>query len=237
VLCRGFLVFILCFGFGIDSLSQSILTIDSLKDNKEGIAIDNFKSWTKNNGVLYFCSNDYSLSQYKKQLEFFEISKIDTVNPPYLKLLLFNEYDQISKNPFLINSGFKDSTISQIECFVICTKKENVDRAIKIYEQNFFIKDSFENEGIYQIAIRGICPRDLTFSISVYYDLIYEIFNPHYSMEERLLFQEDKINQLLQEIEQLKDSILKLEKNQNESIEDIIDRIEYLESTKKRSNG
>jgi hypothetical protein len=213
-----------------------MLTIDSLQKNEIGISSSNLKAWTKNNGVVFFCTRDYSIQEYKKQLEFFETSKIDSTTPPYLYFILFNEYDQISKNPFLINSGIGDSIITQIECYLVCSNKKNVDRAMRIFAENYTLLNQIEGENIFHIGIKGSCPKDLTYSISLFYDLIYEIFNPQYSSEEKLELQGESIKLLTKEVERLKAQIKELEEEMQKSSETFDNRLKKLENPKKKGN-
>ena len=234
---RTFLLFLFSLVLSKPVIAQKVWIIDSILNNESGISIDKIKSWTKNNGVVFFCSKDYTLSEYKKQIDFLESSKIDSTRPPHLSYILFNEYDNISKNPFLINSGIEDSMINQIECFLVCNNKSNVERALKMLSQNYFVVNQIENESIYQIGLKGICPKDITYSISLFYDLIYEIFNPQFTIEERLIFLEDHNRQLSKEIEQLKAVLKEFEANQKKANEDNNDRIQKLEIQKKNPNG
>jgi hypothetical protein len=230
-------LFLFCFILWNSVSAQKILSVDSLQNNESGVYCEKLNSWTQNNGVVFFCTKDYSLSEYKKQLDFFESSKIDSAHPPFLSFILFNEYDNISKNPFLINSGLKDSIISQIECFLVCSNKSNVDRALKMFSQNYFIINQIENHSIYQIGLKGICPKDITYSISLYYDLIYEVFNPQYSTEERVVFLEVQNIKLLNEIELLKTVLKNLEANQNKTNNELNTRIQKMELQKKNHNA
>lgn len=219
------------------SFAQNFLKLDSLKNNETLISSENFKIWTKNNGAVFFCSKDYSIAEYKYQIDAFEIDKVDTSNPPYISFVLYSEFDQISKNPYIINSGFEDSLVNQIECYVVCADKEKLERALKIYNQNYFILNEIKGENIYQIALKGICPKDLTFSISLYYDLLYEIFNPQYTTEEKLLINEEAIKSLNKETEDLKNRIKVLEETVKQMNKTLNERLMNLESRKKNTNG
>jgi hypothetical protein len=198
------------------------------------IALNDLKSWTKNNGGVFFCSRDYSSSQYEHQLSLFEKSKIDTTQPPYLTFVLFNEYDQISKNPSITNYGFQDSIINQVEFYLVCSNKRNVNRAMKLFADNFYV--IYQLQDIYQVGLKGICPKDITYSISLYYDLIYEVFNPQYTSEEKIDLQGQQIKSLMMEIEQLKKQIEDFEKEQNNTNVSFINRLSKLESKRKRGN-
>lgn len=215
--------------------SQNSVLIDSLPKSKYKISNEDIQSWTRNNnGVIFFCTKDYKDDSYLKQSQLFEISKLDSLKQIQINYITYEEFDNNSKNPYLINSGIKDSIINQIECFIVCEDSSNLNRAIKMYSPNFFILNCNKNKNIYQLSFKGICPKDLTYSISLYYDLIYEIFNPQYTTEEKLVKQEKTIVELKNELETLKKQQIEFEKNYSKEKEEFLNRISQLETSIKK---
>ena len=222
------LIFIL---ISVQTFSQKILHIDSLKKDSVKISPTQIKQWTKNeNGVIFFCTNDYPIQSYEIQLKNFKISKIDSLKPFSVNYILYNEYDNNSKNPFFQFSGIKDSVINQIECYIICDNKDNLNRAIKLFSPNFYILSKNEEMNLYQLSFKGICPKDLTYSISLYYDLIYEIFNPQYTLEEKIRLQEFAIIDLNKKLEKLNKQIIELEKKNLDEIKVINEKLKAYET-------
>ncbi len=226
------LIFIL---ISVQTFSQKILHIDSLKKDSVKISHTQIKKWTKNeNGVIFFCTNDYPIQSYEIQLKNFMISRIDSMKPFSVNYILYNEYDNNSKNPFFQFSGIKDSVINQIECYIICDNKDNLNRAIKLFSPNFYILSENEEMNLYQLSFKGICPKDLTYSISLYYNLIYEIFNPQYTLEEKIKLQEIAIINLNKQLEILSKKIVELENKNLDEIKDIKDQLKSFENIDKK---
>ena len=228
------LIFIL---ISFQTFSQKILHIDSLKKDSLRISHNQIKQWTKNeNGVIFFCTNDYPIQSYEIQLKNFKISRIDSMKPFSVNYILYNEYDNNSKNPFFQFSGIKDSVINQIECYIICDNKDDLNRAIKLFSPNFYILNKNEEMNLYQLSFKGICPKDLTYSISLYYDFIYEIFNPQYTLEEKIKLQEFAIIQLNKKVETLNKQIIDLEKKNQVDINEIKAKLKSFETIEKKRN-
>ncbi len=218
--------------FGINSKAQEILNLDSLNKNESSISLEVLKGWAGNNGGVFFCSNDYPIFKYENQMNLFEKSKIDSAQPPCITFMLFYEQDQISKNPFLQKSGFQDSIINQVEFYLVCSNSVNVKRALNLFQNNFRVINQIED--IYQVGLKGICPVDIPHSISLYYDLIYEVFNPQYSLEEKLELQTEIIEALTNNIKQLDQRIKQLEENQ-EDMKAVFDALLLQLEPKKRN--
>ena len=208
------------------SIGQELIKIDSIKENEIPVTIGLMDSLTNNNGVIFFCTKDYSNEQYKYQASLFDHNKIGAGNNVSINFILFKEFDNISKNPFISDYGIKDSIISQIECYIIIYDSVKLFRAVNIYSQNFYIKNSKIEIGIYQIGFKGICPKDLTYSISLYYDLIYEIFNPNYTTEERLSHLEIENRELRNELRIIKEEWENYKKQNSQPVEKIILEVE-----------
>jgi hypothetical protein len=66
--------------------------------------------------------------------------------------------------------------------------------------------------------------------------LIYEVFNPQYTAEEKIELQGEQIKLLMIEIEQLKKQIEHFEKEQTNTNLSFINRLTKLESKRKSSN-
>ena len=230
-------IFVVILLLSFKGFSQKKSFIDSLPKNQNSVSMSEVSKWSRDYGVIFFCTNDYPEKAYLKQSTLFEFNKCDTLKPISLKYVLFDEYDNNSKNPFLSNTGFKDSIINQIECYIICENKTNVYRAIKMFAPNFFLLNQNEKFNLYQISFAGICPKDLTYSISLYYDLIYEIFNPQFTIEEKLEFQEKLIFQLRNEMEVLKMKMKEFEKNIQIEKEESIIRNNQLKIFNKQKNN
>ncbi len=229
------LLIVLLIGFiSLDAFSQNLVKIDSLVENEKPISLDQLKMLSKNNGVIFFCSKDYEIEQYKAQASLFDFSKLDSNKTTSVNFILFREYDNISKNPFITNSGFKDSLISQIECYLVSQDSSNINRALEIFGKNFYILNNNKEKGFYQLSFKGICPKDLPSSISLFYDLIYEIFNPNYTTEERLSRLENENRQLRVELIKINEEIKNLKKQNSQPSENIILEVEDKKSKRKQ---
>jgi hypothetical protein len=221
-------------------LSQFTINSINKKERFEFIQFDNhvindsvLDSWYKgfDNCVIFFCPNTYGMNEYIDHMDNLLNSDVYGAIENLKTIFVYYPFSTVrSKNPYISNSGLlKDSIIDELNCFVFTSSEKLLKRSIGgVYSDFNFIKD--KQRHLYKLGINEnfVCPKDIPARVALFQEPISEIFNPNYSVEERISFLEEKnkayeseITSLLNELELLKfeirkmnDCLLELEQDQ-----------------------
>lgn len=219
------------------SLSQFSINAINKRDRFEFIKFDNhiindsvLDSWHKgfDNYVIFFCPNTYEINEYKYHLNKLSSSDDYGAIENLKTIFVYYPFSTVrSKNPYIVNSGLlKDSIIDELNCFVFTRSEKTLKRSIGgVYSDFNFVKD--KQRHLYKLGVNEnfVCPKDIPARVALFQDPISEIFNPNYSVEERLAFLEDKNKEYESVISNLLDE-LKLLKLEIRIINDCLNELE-----------
>ena len=143
-------------------------------------------------GVLFFCPNNYNIEDSSYMLELNEIKTSPRIAPSIqVAGISYENMDKFDDNPRI------DSVlISELDCFIFIKDSFLLNRALKLNPNFGFVKEGLP-DGVYRLKIedKKSCPRNLAAIIYYYQNLLFEIFDPQYTVQEQLKILNDKIIQ------------------------------------------
>jgi hypothetical protein len=203
-----YFIFIVNLFLVIPVSSQIEYDIISINNNKETKIIDSLKS-LNNKTIFFFCPILYydSIMYKSKVLELVRSKKMSSMNNLKIHFFLFKE-DPINNSkgiPFKSEDSKQNLSIGQLECFFLNCDKNLVQRARSKDKFNFEYTQPFANENLYRIQIvdTNKCFKELPERIPFYTDFIKEVYNPSYSLEEKIDFLNDSIRIMQKKIVEL----------------------------------
>lgn len=192
------------------------------------------KEWSKDvkNCVIFFCSDNYDQKLYSEQSEMLKNSKEYMELKEVRTVFVYYPFDSKnnSKNPFLEGTSFaSDSILNELVCLIISEDSLHVERSLKNNYANKYEYNRDKAHSYYMVDIsKGyICPKDIPSKIILFMDGIVEMFNPHFSTDEKIYKLNSENDELRKEIDTLK---YQQEINQ-EKINELIKEIEGISST------